>query len=108
MSTAIRIGLLSTLKKNPVQCISIAEFKIVLIYRDNQFYALDDACPHKSASLCDGILDGNHIVCPWHGAPFDIETGRCVSPFAPKGIKVWSLSEKQGELFIHIPETKSE
>ena len=107
MSIAIRIGSLAALKKIPVQCISTADFKIVLIYRNNQFYALDHACPHKSASLCDGVLDGDHIACPWHGAQFNIETGRCFSPFAPNGVKTWPLSVKQDELFIHLSETEN-
>lgn len=43
MSSVVSLGLLSSLKKIRVQCISTIDFDIVLIFQDNQFYALNIA-----------------------------------------------------------------
>jgi NAD(P)H-dependent nitrite reductase small subunit len=42
-----------------------------------QFYAMDDACPHKGGPLGAGCLEGEKVYCPLHGWAFDIKTGIC-------------------------------
>ena len=39
--------------------------------------ALSDRCPHRAAQLSMGCLDGDNLVCGYHGFTFD-PTGRCV------------------------------
>ncbi|WP_338759538.1 aromatic ring-hydroxylating dioxygenase subunit alpha [Massilia sp. METH4] len=39
--------------------------------------ALDDRCPHRWAPLSSGWLEGDNIVCGYHGLRFSTE-GRCV------------------------------
>jgi phenylpropionate dioxygenase-like ring-hydroxylating dioxygenase large terminal subunit len=50
----------------------------VVLYRkeDGTAVALDDRCPHRWAPLSDGKLEGDNIVCPYHGARFTPE-GQC-------------------------------
>ncbi len=39
--------------------------------------ALEDACPHRKLPLSRGSIEGNHVVCGYHGLTFDC-TGECV------------------------------
>lgn len=51
--------------------------RFVLVFHvDGQFYALDDCCTHDGGPLGEGVLEGLAIVCPRHGAKFDIRDGR--------------------------------
>ena len=43
---------------------------------DGKFFAIDDTCTHAGGSLAEGELNGKIVTCPWHGATFDITTGR--------------------------------
>jgi nitrite reductase/ring-hydroxylating ferredoxin subunit len=33
-------------------------------------------CPHLGGPLDEAVLEGNAVVCPWHGYRFDCESGR--------------------------------
>lgn len=43
---------------------------------DGEYFAVSDTCTHARISLTDGGLAGRQIICPWHGAMFDLKTGR--------------------------------
>ncbi|HJT50182.1 MAG TPA: non-heme iron oxygenase ferredoxin subunit [Nitrososphaeraceae archaeon] len=44
-----------------------------------KFYAISDRCGHMNALLSMGNLTGNTVTCPFHGAKFDVTTGRKLS-----------------------------
>ena len=44
---------------------------------NGRFYACSPVCPHEDGPLAEGWLEGDSVVCPWHGFDFDLQTGRC-------------------------------
>ena len=42
-----------------------------------QFFALDDTCPHAGGSLSEGMLDGREVICPLHAFAFTVDSGDC-------------------------------
>ncbi len=95
-------GMVEDLKKLKIQCIETENHSFALIYKDDQFYLLDNLCPHKAAALCEGGLYGDEIECPWHGARFNIKTGHGLTALAGKGVKLWPLSEQNGQLSVKL------
>ena len=64
----------------------------VLLSRVNgQIYATSRSCPHAGAALNYGFLEGSEIVCPLHGAIFDVITGEIVLGPAPHGLHCFPL-----------------
>jgi len=41
-----------------------------------KFCAISDRCGHMNALLSMGNLTGNTVTCPFHGAKFDVITGK--------------------------------
>jgi nitrite reductase/ring-hydroxylating ferredoxin subunit len=42
--------------------------------------AIEDACNHAGASLCEGEREGRRVACPMHGYLFDLVTGSLIVP----------------------------
>jgi nitrite reductase (NADH) small subunit len=42
---------------------------------NGEYCALDNVCPHRGGPLGQGFVDGNKIVCPWHGWEIEAKTG---------------------------------
>ena len=102
-----KIGDLEELRSRNVQCISVDQRQFVLIYYHQTFYALDNACPHKFASLCSGNLRGDQLVCPWHGAEFNIASGKSFSPLAPKGTNSYPVIIRNQSVFIDLQDIEN-
>ena len=62
--------------------------------------ALDDRCPHFGASLSDGQIEGDNVVCSWHGREFDLQTGACVFY---EGVNAYPVEVRQDGVFVLIP-----
>ncbi len=99
----VALGEIAKLKRYEVQCLSHQEYQFALIYRNAQFFLLDNLCPHKAAALCEGDLRGETISCPWHQALFDIHSGRGLSPLAGDGVRAYQVSELDGQLMVELP-----
>jgi 3-phenylpropionate/trans-cinnamate dioxygenase ferredoxin subunit len=52
---------------------------VVVFHLDGGFYALEDACTHDGGPLGEGDIEGFQIICPRHGARFDIKTGQAMT-----------------------------
>jgi len=52
-----------------------------------RFYAVSALCPHEEGPLAEGWLEGDVVVCPWHGYDYDLATGACrVAPDLSIGV----------------------
>jgi nitrite reductase/ring-hydroxylating ferredoxin subunit len=90
---------------------------------NGELRALRDRCPHKAASICQGILggtwlpsapgelcygrEGEIVSCPWHGYEYDLVTG--AELFWPKGpgLRLYPTEEADGRVFVLVPETRA-
>ena len=56
--------------------IHVNETPVCLANHNGTIYAVSDSCTHAQISLDGSPLEGRQIICPWHGAMFDLKTGR--------------------------------
>ena len=42
-----------------------------------RFHATSPLCPHEDGPMAEGWIEGDAVVCPWHGFDFDLKDGRC-------------------------------
>lgn len=66
---------------------------------NGEYRALDNMCPHRGGALGQGIVDGRHIVCAWHGWQIDTETGLAVQNRAV-GVKLYELKIEGNEVLL--------
>jgi 3-phenylpropionate/trans-cinnamate dioxygenase ferredoxin subunit len=56
--------------------LEVSGIPVVIFNLAGNFYAIGDVCTHDNGPLGDGELVGYEVVCPRHGARFDIRTGK--------------------------------
>lgn len=101
------IGSVSDLPAGERLFLEIIGEQIVLFNVGGSFYALRDSCTHDQGPLGDGDLEGYEIVCPRHGARFDIRTGKALCLPAVVETPAYPVRVISEEIQIGIPK-KSE
>jgi 3-phenylpropionate/trans-cinnamate dioxygenase ferredoxin subunit len=56
--------------------LEIGDKAVVVFNIAGSFFAIGDVCTHDRGPLGDGELDGYEVICPRHGARFDVRTGQ--------------------------------
>ena len=77
----------------PGQCTAavVDDRMVAVVNLDGTFYAIDNICTHAYAELCDGMIFGDRIQCPLHGAQFNIRTGAAETPPAYEPLKAYPV-----------------
>jgi len=75
---------------------------IVLFSLNGEYLAMEDQCTHDSGPVGEGELDGEQIICPRHGARFDIRTGKVLSFPAVTDLKVYKVRVNEEYLEVGL------
>jgi len=58
-----------------MQRATVGELDVLLVHTERGVFATEDRCPHMSAPLSIGELDGCIVACPLHEGRFDLASG---------------------------------
>ena len=76
--------------------------EIALFNIEGAFHAIDNNCTHVGGPLCEGELDGGEVTCPWHGAVFDVTTGKVLGPPAAEPVNYYNLRLVGSDIEIEV------
>ncbi|EJD06730.1 flavo protein [Fomitiporia mediterranea MF3/22] len=77
------------------------EGKVLLSRIGNDVHATSAFCTHYGAPLAKGILTGDgRVVCPWHGACFNVCTGDIEDAPALDGIHSFKAVVRDGKIHV--------
>ncbi len=66
---------LSELKPGDIGAVQVDGESVAVFNVQGKYYALEDYCSHAGGPLSEGALEGQTVICPWHGSCFDVTTG---------------------------------
>jgi 3-phenylpropionate/trans-cinnamate dioxygenase ferredoxin subunit len=75
---------------------------IVVIHMNDTYYAIADLCSHDNGPLGDGDIEDHCIVCPRHGAKFNLESGEALTLPAVEAIPVYPVRIRDGMIEIGV------
>ena len=84
------IAPLSALAEGEARAFDIDGDEIVLCKFEGEVCALHGICTHEDLPLDGGLIEDGVLTCPWHGAKYDIRTGRVLALPAVRPLKVYS------------------
>jgi 3-phenylpropionate/trans-cinnamate dioxygenase ferredoxin subunit len=74
--------------------------EVAVFHVDGEYHAIEDVCTHDDGPLAEGYLDGCQIVCPRHGARFDIRTGEALTLPAYRPVERYDVRVEGGRVLL--------
>jgi nitrite reductase/ring-hydroxylating ferredoxin subunit len=76
--------------------------EILICHTREGVFAVDNICTHAHARLCEGRLRATRLVCPLHGASFDIRDGRVLGPPAEVALPTHAMRIVDGVIEVAV------
>lgn len=78
----------------------VGDIRIVICRFRDEFFAIENRCSHAMATFDTGRLRGYRIMCPLHGATFDIRDGSCTGAPATRPIRSFPVRVRDGRVEV--------
>jgi 3-phenylpropionate/trans-cinnamate dioxygenase ferredoxin subunit len=88
-------------KEGEILALNIDDTPIALTRLGNKIVAFGDVCTHDDGPLAEGNIDDNCVVCPRHGARFNLFTGKPTFP-APYPIPIYETKIEGDEVKVRL------
>lgn len=118
-SHVIDIGAVDDFEPGTPYRVQVGQRAIVVVRREDQFYALRDTCPHQGAPLSNGRVTGTTLkcevgsslrygrmgeilCCPWHGWQFDVKTGHSLVDPVKTRVRTYWIRVTDGRVVVDL------
>jgi ethylbenzene dioxygenase ferredoxin component len=98
----VRVCAQSDIAPETVKAYDVSDHRLAVFNIDGKFYITDDECTHASASLAEGMLEGDVIECCLHFAAFHVPTGAVKAPPASLALRTYKVVLNGDDVFVDL------
>ena len=102
MADFVTVAKIDEIKSGQALLVNIRGKHIAVFNLDGEFFALDNTCTHRGGPLAEGTIAGYEVICPWHGATYDIRTGEVLAPPAPRGVARYGVRVTDTDIEVEV------
>jgi 3-phenylpropionate/trans-cinnamate dioxygenase ferredoxin subunit len=100
----VRVGKASDVPAGRAEIFDVEDRKIAVFRLKDGFFAIEDICTHDGGPLAEGEIEEDQVICPRHGARFNIKTGAALTLPAVTPVESYPVRVEGNELFIGLPD----
>jgi nitrite reductase/ring-hydroxylating ferredoxin subunit len=104
MTDFIKVAETDDLADGELMVVEVDDEPVCLAKVDGAVYAFTDNCTHISGPLNEGELDGEVLTCPWHGAQFNVRTGKVLRGPARQDIQTYPVRVEGNSILVSLPD----
>ncbi len=98
----VPVGPLADLPEGGRRTCRVAGREILVCHAKGGVYAVDNICTHAFARLSEGRLRGVRLICPLHGASFDVRTGDVIDGPATRPLAAHTVRVVDGQIEVSV------
>jgi nitrite reductase/ring-hydroxylating ferredoxin subunit len=98
----VRVCAQADIAPESVKAFEVGDRRLAVFNIEGKFYVTDDECTHASASLAEGMLEGDVIECCLHFGAFHVPTGAVKAPPASMALRTYQVVLQGDDVFVDI------
>ncbi len=102
MAEYVKVATENEIPAGSMKSFRVKNRRIVIYHAEDGYLALADECSHDYAPISSGHISNGEIVCPRHGARFDLRTGEAKAPPAVVGIDTFQVKVEDGNIMVRM------
>lgn len=104
MNEFVKVATVDEIPQNGSLLVQVDGYEVALFNLSGEIYAIENVCTHDGGPLVEGtIINGCEVMCPRHGARFDIRTGEALSFPAFEPTTSYAVRMEGNEVWIESP-----
>jgi 3-phenylpropionate/trans-cinnamate dioxygenase ferredoxin component len=98
----VKVAALSEVPPGTLLAVEVGGQRVCLANVDGELYAVRDNCSHRDFPLSSGELDDGEVTCSWHGARFDVRSGRALALPAIRPVATFEVRLEGDEIHVAV------
>jgi nitrite reductase/ring-hydroxylating ferredoxin subunit/multimeric flavodoxin WrbA len=83
--------------------VKVERHTIAVFHHEGRWRAIGNGCNHKGGPLCEGRINGEYVMCPWHGWEYSVITGKGPPGYDEEHVPVFAVEEREGDVYVATP-----
>ncbi len=96
----VKVASVSDIPPGDMMSVRVGTEEVLLVNLGGNLHACDDICTHAYANLSEGDLEEGELVCPLHGAVFDVVSGSPVTPPATEALRKFAIRVEGDDVLV--------
>ena len=99
----VKVAQVDEISPGQMKMVEVGADQVLLVNVGGSIYACADVCTHSFASLSEGDLDGETVLCPLHGAAFNVISGEALTPPADLNLQTYEVRVAGQDVLLGPP-----
>ena len=97
-----QVAMVGELVADQMKRIEVNGQRLLLVFANDKYYAVDEMCSHEDYSLYLGCIQNGKIKCSLHGSYFDLENGQALVDPADEPIKTYPVKIENQQIWVDV------
>ena len=97
-----KVATVGDIPESKMRAFQVGHSRIVLCNVAGSFYAIADECTHDGAPISTGRLFKEQVVCPRHGARFNVKDGSVEAPPAIVPVETYEVRIDGDDILVAV------
>ena len=102
MGEFFKVAMTSEIPQGEKKLVEVDFVPVAIFNVSGEYYAIEDVCTHDGGPLAEGKLEGEEIMCPRHGARFNVKTGQALCMPAFESVECYEVKIENDELYVCV------
>ncbi len=100
--TEVAVAAETEIPEGERKIVEVGGLSIGVFHHAGGWYALRNVCLHRGGPVCTGALEGEQLVCPWHGFRYNLTTGGLLDDPAA-ALESYPVTVRDGRVYLSLP-----